>query len=111
MGDSLVQSVRSQVSGRLDISTARVRLVLGTTVLSAFDTVEASGVCDGARLLVIVLPPIYGHLVEMGVSPPDDIMSLKAELHSELATTAAGPRRRSRARCARFREGGDRLWS
>merc|ERR1740123_1454615 len=55
----MVSGLKSQIAYKLEISTARVKLIHGTGVLKSNRSLGESSVEDGATVTVIVLPPIY----------------------------------------------------
>jgi len=83
---TLVGAELAAASGeRGSVSAARIRLVFGASPLENFSTLESNGVQDGSVLMLIMLPPIYGQLDELGVNVPDDVLAKKAQLHDDLA--------------------------
>mmetsp|Transcript_46253 Transcript_46253/g.119655 ORF Transcript_46253/g.119655 Transcript_46253/m.119655 type:complete len:206 (+) Transcript_46253:77-694(+) len=83
---TLVGAELAAASGeRGSVSAARIRLVFGARPLLNFSTMESNGVQDGSVLMLIMLPPIYGQLDELGVNVPDDVLAKKAQLHDDLA--------------------------
>jgi len=51
--------LRYQLHVELGVALARIRLIVGTTVLRDYQTVADASLQDGAVVTVVVLPPLY----------------------------------------------------
>jgi hypothetical protein len=55
----LVREVQSQVSLELGVTDSRVKLLSGDTPMNRHDELGTHGICEGAVITAIIVPPVY----------------------------------------------------